>query len=96
MVRSSKPRRPVHPFRLLLTRGGGAELYDVRDDEEPVWTSDDDEDFAEEFPDFLTQSDVYDVLDFLESVGELTRHEADQCEVEEEYYSPSDLVGMFQ
>lgn len=96
MVRSSKPRRPVHPFRLVLTRGGRAELYDVRDDEEPVWSSDDDEEFSEEFPDFLTQDDVYDVLDFLESAGELTRHEADQCEVEEEYYSASDLAGMFR
>ncbi len=95
MVRSSKPRRPVRPFRLVLTRGGGAELIDVLDDEAIAWSSDNDEDFAEEFDDFLTTDDVDEILDYLEEVGELTRLEADQCEVEEEYFEPSDLAGMF-
>lgn len=95
MVRSSKPRRPVRRFRLVLTRGGGAELIDVDDNGEVVWSSDNDEDFAEEFAGFLNQDDVYDILDYLEQVGELTKHEADQCDVEEEYFEPSDMVGMF-
>lgn len=95
MVRSSKPKRPVRPFRLVLTRGGGAELIDVDDDEEIVWSSDDDEDFAEEFDSFLTQDDVHDILDYLESAGELSKHEADQCDVQEEYYSAADMAGMF-
>jgi hypothetical protein len=95
MARSSKPKRPVRQFRLLLTRGGGAELIDVEDHEDVVWSSDDDEDFAEEFEGFLTQSDVFDILEYLELTGELSRHEADECDVQEEYYSPSDLVGMF-
>lgn len=86
----------MRPFRLLLTRGGGAELIDVLDNEETVWSSDDDEDFSEEFDDFLTAADVDDILDYLEEIGELTTHEADQCDVEEEYYEPSDLVGMFR
>lgn len=96
MVRSSKLRRPVRPFRLLLTRGGGAQLIDVEDGEEVVWSSDEDEDFAEEFEQFLNQDDVWEILDYLEEVGELTKHEADQCDVQEEYYSPGDLVGMFR
>jgi hypothetical protein len=79
----------------MLTRGGGAELLDVDDDESVVWSSDDDPDFAEEFQDFLTQDDVPDILDYLEEIGELSQHEADQCDVQEEYYSASDLVGVF-
>lgn len=79
----------------MLTRGGGAELIDVLDDEAIAWSSDNDEDFAEEFDDFLTTDDVDEILDYLEEVGELTRLEADQCEVEEEYFEPSDLAGMF-
>jgi hypothetical protein len=95
MVRSSKLKRPVKPFRLVLTRGGGAELIDVQDNEEVVWSSDDDEDFTEEFDAFLTQEDVFDILDYLERVGELSKHEADECDVQEEFYAPSDLAGMF-
>jgi hypothetical protein len=85
----------VKSFRLVLTRGGGAELIDVADDENMVWSSDGDSDFAEEFDAFLTQDDVGDVLDYLEDTGQLSRHEADACEVREEYYSPSDLTGVF-
>jgi len=97
MVRSSKPRRPVRPFRLVLTRGGGAELVDVDDDgEEVVWSSEEDEEFREEFKDFLTQEDVFDILDYLECIGELTRHEADECDVQEDYYELSQFPGMFR
>lgn len=79
----------------MLTRGGGAELLDLADNEEIVWSSDDDEDFAQEFDSFLMQDDVFDILDFLERAGELSRQEADECDVQEEYYSPSDMRGMF-
>lgn len=98
MARSSKPKRPYNPdpgFRLLLTRGGGAELIDL-DVDETVWTSQDDEEFMEEFPDFLDQADIADILDYLEEVGELTAREADQCEIQEEYYKPSELAGMLR
>jgi hypothetical protein len=95
MVRSSKPRRAAKSFCLVLTRGGGAELIDVADNENVVWSSDDDSDFAEEFDAFLTQDDVGDVLDYLEDAGELSRHEADACDVREEYYSAADLTGVF-
>jgi hypothetical protein len=95
MVRSSKPRRPVRPFRLLLTRGGGAELFDLQEDGDPIWSAADDEDFTEEFGTFLTEADLHDIFDYLVAIGELTMHEADQCDVKEEYYTPSDMLGLF-
>jgi len=86
----------VDPFRLVLTRGGGAELIDVLDDEEVVWASDDDPEFQDEFEgEFLGQDDVADILDYLVEVGELSKHEADRCVIEEEYYEASELTGMF-
>lgn len=88
-------------MRLVLTVGGGAHLEELEgdgDDEqgELVWSSDDDAEFQEEFDHFLTQEDVFDILDYLEEVGELTRHEADQCDVVEEFYDQSDMVGVFR
>lgn len=79
----------------MLTKGGGADLVDVLDDEEVVWSSTEDAEFSEEFNNFLTQADVFDILDYLEQTGELSRHEADQCDVVEESYSPAQLAGMF-
>lgn len=78
----------------MLNRGGGAELIDT-DTEETVWASDEDEEFLEEFPHFLEQSDVFDILNYLEEIGEMSRGEADRCEVKEEFYRPSDVAGMF-
>jgi hypothetical protein len=97
MARSSKPRRAytrAPDYRLLLTRGGEAELIDLADDE-TVWSSRDDEEFMEEFPDFLQYSDVHDILDYLERDAlALTTREADDCEVVEEYLTPSQLAGL--
>ena len=100
MARSSRPRRPYQPppepgFELVLTRGGGAELIDTEDDT-VVWSSVDDEDFLEEFPDFLHLSDVMDILDYLVEVGELTEREADAAEVSEEFLEASDVAGMWR
>lgn len=102
MARSSKPRKPYVPaepadaeFQLTLTRGGGAELTD-NETGETVWQSTEDEDFVEEFPDFLNQSDLSDILDYLEEVGEMTAREADRCEVVEESIDAADLAGMLR
>jgi hypothetical protein len=80
-------------YVLTLTRGGGAELEDPHDGE-VVWESVDDDDFKEEFPNFLTKGDVFDILDFLVEVGELTPREADDAEIREEFLTPADLTGF--
>lgn len=99
MGRSSKPRhryRPARaPFQLTLTRGGGAELTD-HETGETVWTSVDDPDFMEEFPDFLNAADVADILDYLEEVGELSARDADRCDIREEFIEAADLAGMMR
>lgn len=99
MARSSKPRRPYESqaaeFELILTQGGGAELVELgEEDDDVVWTSVEDVDFREEFPDFLTPADVHDILDYLEEIGELTTREADRCNVSEEFLDPSQLTGL--
>jgi len=85
----------VPAYVLTLTRGGGAELVDPHDGE-VVWQSVEDEDFKAEFPDFLTQEDVFDILDFLVEVGELTSREADDAEIREEFLTASDLTGFIR
>jgi hypothetical protein len=50
----------------------------------------------EEFPDFLEQADVADILDYLEEVGELTARDADRCEIREEFIEAADLAGMMR
>jgi TusA-related sulfurtransferase len=97
MARSSKPRARYAPARpehqLTLTAGGGAELIDLETGE-TVWVSNDDDDFLEEFPDFLKREDLADILDYLEEVGELTHREADRCDIQEETIDAADLAGM--
>jgi TusA-related sulfurtransferase len=97
LARSSKPRRRYRPeraaFQLTLTRGGGAELTD-NETGDTVWASTDDPDFMEEFPDFLHQDDLADILDYLEEVGELTPRDADRCDIREEFIEAADLAGM--
>ncbi len=99
MARSSKPRRRYRQeraaFQLTLTRGGGAELTD-HETGETVWASTDDADFMEEFPDFLNQDDLADILDYLEETGELTARDADRCDVREEFIEAADLAGMMR
>lgn len=82
-------------FLLTLTAGGGAELEDLSEGE-TVWTSQDDEDFREEFPDFLQYDDVADILDYLEEIGELTGREADRCEIREESLRGERLAGLMR
>jgi len=96
VARSSRPRRPAQPpqpFLLKLTAGGDAELVDPLDGQ-TVWHSRTDEDFREEFSEFLTPNDLFDILDFLVEVGELTAREADQCECVEQFLTPADLTGF--
>lgn len=99
MPRSDQPRRRYRParaaFQLTLTRGGGAELTD-NETGEVVWDSVEDEDFREEFPDFLVPRDFADILDYLEECGELTPREADRCDTREEYIDAADLAGMLR
>lgn len=99
MARSSKPKRRYRPerpaFQLTLTRGGGAELTD-HETGETVWASTDDADFMEEFPDFLQQEDLADILDYLEETGELSARDADRCDVREEFIEAADLAGMIR
>ena len=98
MARSSRPRRPARPpdpFLLRLTAGGDAELVDPLDGE-VVWNSRTDEDFREENSDFLTVNDLFDILDFLVEVGQLTAREADQCECVEQFLTPADLTGFIR
>jgi hypothetical protein len=99
LARSSKPKRRYRParaeFQLTLTRGGGADLTDLEWGE-TVWASTDDADFMEEFPDFLRQEDLADILDYLEEVGELTARDADRCQIREEFIEAADLAGMMR
>lgn len=95
MVRSSKPKRREPPYILQLTAGGDAELIEPYDGE-TVWNSREDQDFRAEFPDFLTRSDLFDILDFLEDTGELTANEADQCECVEQSLTAADLTGFMR
>ena len=82
-------------FTLRLTVGGGAELTD-NDHDMVVWESVDDPDFMEEFPDFLKQDDLADILDYLVEIGELTELQADRCEVREDFIEAADLAGMMR
>lgn len=79
----------------MLTRGGGAELIEPLD-EQVVWESITDEDFKEEFTEFLTRDDVWDILKFLVEVGELTDREADEAEIGEAYITPEELAGFIR
>jgi hypothetical protein len=70
----------VRALELILTANGGAELVDL-DAQEQVWASDSDDDFREEFPDFLDENDLEPVFDYLIGEELLTEDEADEAEV---------------
>lgn len=70
------------PFTLVLTLGGGAQLEDA--DGELVWSSDDDEDYPEHFPDFLQEQDVGQLLSYLVEIDLLDEDEADEADIEVE------------
>ena len=69
-----------YPLELVLTHTGTAELRNKK--ELILWASDDDDDFKEEFPDFLVEDDFDDVLDFLHESEVLTDSEYDKFESE--------------
>lgn len=79
----------------MLTRGGGADLIHIRTGE-LTWCSVGDRNFLEEFPHFLEYADTGAILDYLEQVGELTKTEADTCEIGEEFLTAADLAGMIR
>jgi hypothetical protein len=57
------PKRS-YPLELILRAHGPAEL--VNSDEQTLWASDADDDFREEFNDeFLQESDIGDILEYL-------------------------------
>lgn len=68
---------------VILTHNGGVEVveYLPGDRERTLWASDSDDDFKEEFPDFIDEDDLEHVLDFLVEREVLTEDEADQAEV---------------
>jgi hypothetical protein len=75
-------------LELVLTGDGGAELRDLdaRAAKTLVWSSDDDLEFQEEFEpeEFLEESDLHDIVDYLLDREVLTEAEADHLEAWEE------------
>jgi hypothetical protein len=73
----------MRDLQLCLLSSGGAELCDLEapDDAEPVWASDSDEDFAEEFPEILDENDVEHLQDYLEEHEICTSRELEAMEI---------------
>jgi hypothetical protein len=73
----------MRDLQLCLLASGGAELVDVEapEDAEPVWASDSDEDFAEEFPEILDENDIEHLQDYLEEHGVCTARELEAMEI---------------
>jgi len=70
-------------YTLLLRHNGTAELLNERD--ETVWSSDADEDFKDEVSaEFLQESDVEAILDYLVEEKILSETQADEAICEEE------------
>jgi nicotinic acid phosphoribosyltransferase len=67
--------------QLNLTETGGAELLDAEGS--TLWASDTDEDFRDEFLDFLQESDVPAVIDYLLDGEIIDEYEAEALEVGE-------------
>jgi hypothetical protein len=80
---------------LILTRGGGADLIELETGE-LIWCSLEDPDFLAEFPYFLEYQHTAPILDYLEDTGELSRTDADNCQIAEEFFTPADLAGMLR
>lgn len=70
----------IRDLQLVLFEDGGAELVDV-DTDQTLWASDSDEDFGEEFPDLLEESDVEALQDYLEQHGVCTARELETMEI---------------
>lgn len=72
----------VSDLCLVFTAEGGCIL---EEDGEPVWFSDDDDDFAEQFgDDFLTEEDSREVLNYLEEEGLIDPEEKPEVDIEQE------------
>ena len=67
-------------LELILNAHGGAELVDIKA-QSPLWASDSDEEFKEEFPDLLDENDAEAVFDYLIEAELLTESEADEAEL---------------
>jgi hypothetical protein len=69
-------------LELVLTSGGGAELIQFTgEDGKPVWASDSDEGFMEDFPEFLGEADTERIMDYLIEQEIITEDEADNLEI---------------
>jgi hypothetical protein len=98
LARSSKPRyryAPTARYRLILTCGGGADLIELATGE-LTWCGREDGYFQAEFPYFLEYEHAADILEYLEDTGELTRKDADNCQIVEEFLTLADLAGMLR
>lgn len=77
---------------LVFTVGGQAVL---EEDEEIVWSSDNDEDFLEEVgAGFLTEEDALRILTYLQESDVVTEAEAPDIAIEVESYDASDLPDL--
>lgn len=84
------------PLTLVFLVGGQAILEEgTGDDAEIVWASDDDEDFAEQFPNtFLTEEDKGAVLNYLIDEGIIEEADAADVAIDIESYTPEALNGI--
>jgi len=82
-------------LELILNAHGGAELLDYTAGDPPLtaWASDSDEDFKERFPDFLHESDVAGVLDYLIEAEHITEDEAESLVIDEESFEGETAEG---
>jgi hypothetical protein len=69
--RRIKNNEPAAEFELLFSAIGSVSLIEIDGDEEvTLWSSDDDEDFAEEFDgDFFDATDADEIIEYLEEIG---------------------------
>lgn len=73
----------IRDVELVLLANGGAELVDLNE-EKPIWASDSDDNFREQFRELLAEKDVDDILNYLVSEEIITDDEADVAEVSAE------------
>jgi len=72
---------------IILTAQGGVEVLDLSEDDEEgeqLWASDSDEDFREEFPDFVDENDLEHLLDYLVDKEVITDAEAEDADIQSE------------
>ncbi len=70
----------MRDLELCLLAAGGAELVDVETDV-TLWSSDTDEEFAEEFPELLDENDIEHLQDYLEEHLLLTERELEAMSI---------------